>query len=327
MRRWVIGALALAILLGSDALADDESRLRALDEQIAKEKAEIERLKRLIEEKNRQKGKDTAVRYNYVVKENAINISEPLTETEFINFCNNTTGYQADIEKLQSLGIEYSVIHSCAQEKGKLVDRFFMGWIEPLSEKEVVAQVKQQDIKKLDNTIAYYQDLKATLLNEIKYNSVDVVEQSGEIVSKTIGQYVPGELGPLYEAASDKGQKAISESLRKNIERGSQPIENKVADKVEEAIDIIEQIPGVDKISKHYLYQIFRNSPQLGRSIGDIGAVIKIYFRVKDIDKQLENLEQRRTKLIELYNSESIRQRVGAEEIQYIRPTREILGN
>lgn len=166
--------------------------------------------------------------------------------------------------------------------------------------------------------------LKATLLNEIKYNSVDVVEQSGEIVSKTMGQYVPGKLAPLYEAASDKGQKAISESLRKNIERGSQPIENKVADKVD---DIIEQILGVDKIRKHYLYQISRNSPQLGRSIGDIGAVIKIYFRVKDIDKQLENLEQRRTKLIELYNSESIRQRVGEEEIQYIRPTREILGN
>lgn len=323
MKRLIVFTLGVLILFCPNAFADDETRLRVLDEQIAKEKAEIERFKRLIEEKNRQSEKKTAVRCNYVVKENIIDISEPLTETEFINFCNNATGYQEDMKRLQTLGVEFSVVHSCAQENGKAVDRFFLGWVEPIPEKNAIVTDTHRDIAKLDNTIAYYKDIRAALLNEIKYNSVDVVEQGGEIVSKTVSQYVPEELNLLYEVASDKGQKAVSENLRKSIEGGSRPIENKVADKVEEAIDIIEQIPGIDKISKHYLYQIFRNSPQLGRSIGDIGAVIKIYFRVKDIDKQITNLEQRRTKLVELNNSESIRQSVGKEEIQYIRPTRD----
>ena len=140
-----------------------------------------------------------------------------------------------------------------------------------------------------------WENVLVALDGELSYNTVDIVDQMQQVSRKQVN--IPPVAEPLVDKAFEKAQ----ERLRQYMNVTDAPIENEIADITDELIGAIEQIPGLDKVSKHYLYQIFKNSPQIGKTLGDAGALVSIYFQKRDVERQIAKYKQEIAELERLH--------------------------
>jgi hypothetical protein len=164
----------------------------------------------------------------------------------------------------------------------------------PKIDKEIKEYISQ--LENIRNTLKFYQDLTNTLQHEINYNLVETVDNAGDLLLKHIS--IPK--GDVLK------EKAMEELKKKTGVEKDKPIKNELADIVNSVIDgsetIIELVPSGDKITNHYLWKLFKSTPEAGKGLGHFAASINIYFRkneYKDKIQELKNIEQQLVRAIE----------------------------
>lgn len=199
------------------------------------------------------------------------------------------------------------IIKSCRQEGNKLIASFYTEtpinklteWnsdLQAYADVQRDRQEKEKEWRKIKNTQQMYRDMIAALEKELAANGIDVVDKGLGLVVKNVEYDGPGgeELKKVLEYAKDN---AIQEAKKKYGVANRKPIENKTAEFFEGVISICEDglsfVPGGDKVTNHYLWRLFSNSPDLGRMLGNGAACIKIYARIDELRKELETLNER----------------------------------
>lgn len=82
MKRILVGILLMAFVV-VQVYADNSHTIERLEQQISDTEAEIARLQALLDARNRA-GEQTVSVYT----ENVVDIRNPLSQTEFVDFCN-----------------------------------------------------------------------------------------------------------------------------------------------------------------------------------------------------------------------------------------------
>ncbi|HIT15051.1 MAG TPA: hypothetical protein IAA88_01535 [Candidatus Avimuribaculum pullicola] len=292
MKRILVGILLMAFVV-VQVYADNSHTIERLEQQISDTEAEIARLQALLDARNRA-GEQTVSVYT----ENVVDIRNPLSQTEFVDFCNQNVPSQAEVAELLKKGYDCRIVTQCAVENGVAVNRVFVGCLQS-SPSLVQASDKTADMQQLlrrkRNTLEMWENVLVALDGELSYNTVDIVDQMQQVFRKQVN--IPPVAEPLVDKAFEKAQ----ERLRQYMNVTDAPIENEIADITDELIGAIEQIPGLDKVSKHYLYQIFKNSPQIGKTLGDAGALVSIYFQKRDVERQIAKYKQEIAELERLH--------------------------
>lgn len=157
------------------------------------------------------------------------------------------------------------------------------------------AELKLQ-LEKVKNTKKLYQDLANTLQHQMNYNLVETVDNTGDLLLKHVSI-------PQGEALKTKPMEEIKKAAGVENEK---PIKNTVADIVNLVVDgsekIVELVPVGDILTNHYLWKLFKSTPEAGKGLGHLAASINIYFRKSeyaDKIKELENYEQQLVKMLE----------------------------
>ncbi len=276
--------ILLMVFVVAQVYADNSHTIERLEQQISDTEAEIARLQALLDERNRA-GEHTASAYT----ENVMDIQKPLSQADFVDFCNQNVPSQAEVAKLLKKGYDCRIVTQCTVENGVAVNRVFVGCLQSSPSLVQVgdkATDTQQMLERKRNTLEMWEDVLAALDGELRYNTVDIVDQMQQVFRKQV------DIPPMAEPFVDKAFEKAQERLRRCMNVTDAPIENEIADITDELIGAIEQIPGLDKVSKHYLYQIFKNSPQIGKTLGDAGALVNIYFQKRDVEQQIAKYKQ-----------------------------------
>ena len=162
----------------------------------------------------------------------------------------------------------------------------------------------EAQLEKIRNTKKLYQDLANTLQHEMKYNLVEMADNAGDLLLKHVS--VPE--GDVLKA------KAMEE-LRKNAGvENEKPIKNELANIVNSIIDgsekIIELVPEGDKLTNHYLWKLFKSTPEAGKGLGHFAASVNIYFRKNEHENKIKDLSSVEQQLI---NAIEIQKKIAGE--------------
>ena len=154
----------------------------------------------------------------------------------------------------------------------------------------------EKQLNNIRNTKKLYQDLSGTLQHQMNYNLVETVDNAGDLLLKHVS--IPQ--GDVLK------EKAIEELRKKAGVENEKTTENKLAEFVNRVTDgsekIIELVPGGDKLTNHYLWKLFKSTPEAGKGLGHLAAGFNIYFRKKEHDnkvQELDGIEQQLIKAIE----------------------------
>lgn len=269
----------------STALAQSESNTAKKE----KLRAEIDRLNKEIASLQNSSAKN-ATCYSETKFENL----GLMSDKGFESFCKNWLSKSSNVKQLSGT----QVFASCTQKGNTVEGRFCI--IENASpflkeENEVektqkeMQETKEKKLRKVQNTIQYYQNLIDALEKELKRNGVEIVDASTDLAVKHVEQ--GGEILEEIKEAYIKEAAANGYTL----------IENKLANTINEGIDVVEKVlshvPKGDKVTKHYLWTLFKSTPEVGKMVGNGAASITIYFRINEAKKHLEEARAREKEL------------------------------
>ena len=284
--RFVCLALS-SIVFNLSAVCQDVKEQQLLRE-ISDLDAEIERLRAALESTETM---DTLC-YNKTLYTEL----QPMSDEQFEQFC------VQELAKLDSLpvNVEDHVISSCRKTRNEVTANFCV-FRNPKAEVAVNTQPnlsKEEELKKIQNTIKMYQDIVAALNKDLAANGIGSVDDAGNLVMKHLNLKELEWMRPIIQ----KGKDWIVEKLRDYAGVSDvPPIENKNAEAVDEIINTTENIasvvPGADKLTLHYLWRIFKSVPDAGKIIGTMGASVNIYFQRKEAIQNLHKYEERKKEL------------------------------
>ena len=143
----------------------------------------------------------------------------------------------------------------------------------------------ETQLNKIRNTKKLYQDLSGTLQHQINYNLVETADNAGDLLLKHVSI-------PQGDVLKEKAM----EELKKNAGfENEKAIKNELADFVNSVVDgseiIIELVPGGDIITNHYLWKLFKSTPEAGKGLGHLAASVNIYFRKSEYNNKVQELE------------------------------------
>lgn len=289
--------LIIAFLASMPANAQNSGKREQLEKRIAELEATLASLKGTsIQETPAQE------KYNSVCYEKTLYTAlRPMSNQEFNEFCSR------EIPNLEDFpaNVEDHIIASCRQEQG-VVSASFCVFSNPkmiiVGKEEVGEQTrlsKEKALTKIRNTKKMYQDMIAALNKEIAANNIEIVDNAANLALKHVDLKEVEILRPQIQMLKDKGVEALKE---KNGLAGRESTENKFADVVDEGIAFAEElassIPGGDKVTCHYLWRIFKSTPELGKMLGNGGATINITFQRDEYVKKLQELDKREKELL-----------------------------
>jgi len=229
---------------------------------------------------------------------------------DFLKFCQ---GYDKIIVNQDRLNVEKypntvpsnHIIYSTGQQNNKTEITMYYETVSkrpkvpPLPKRSQVDNEMKEYISQLEkirNTKKLYQDLANVLQHQIDYNLVEAADNAGDLLLKHVS--IPQ--GDVLK------EKAIEELKKTEDIENEKPIKNEVADIVNSVIDgsekIIELLPGGDVISNHYLWKLFKSTPEAGKGLGHLAASVNIYFRKSEYNdkiQELTNIEQQLVNAIE----------------------------
>lgn len=291
--------LIIAFLASMPANAQNSGKREQLEKRIAELEATLASLKGTsIQETPAQE------KYNSVCYEKTLYTAlRPMSNQEFNEFCSR------EIPNLEDFpaNVEDHIIVSCRQEQGVVSASFCV-----LSNPQIIIGVigkeevgehtrlsKERALTKIRNTKRMYQDMIAALNKEIATNNIEIVDNAANLALKHVDLKEVEILRPQIQMLKDKGVEALKEKY--GLE-GRESAENKIADAVDEGIAFAEElassIPGGDKVTCHYLWRIFKSTPELGKMLGNGGATINIMFQRDEYVKKLQELDKRENELL-----------------------------
>ena len=288
----ILGTVILisTLLIGNVAFGQSSK-----EKEKARLQAEIDRLNAEIAKYSNtadENGNDTACYSETTVT----NLGEK-SEAEFESYCTTWLSQARTMPRTP----DTKVIASCSKTGNRVEAKICI--IEPKSsflraESDIdqmerwernVKAAKEKELKKVQGTIQYYRNLIDALDKELKRNGVEVVAASADLVVKHVEN--GGEiLDEIKDAYVEEAQK-----------RGYSLIENETANALNERIEFVESVlshvKGGDKVTNHYLWRIFKSTPELGKMIGNGAASINIYFQRNEAKKHLEEVLAREKEL------------------------------
>lgn len=270
--------------------AQNNATKERLRQQIAEVEAEIERLQsREMQSKSEKTYCFEKVFYQEI---------KPMTNEEFEQFC------KKEIPNLANNKIEgnYTIISSCKQTPKGLQANFCIATTPNVinNTPSVNNAAKEKELLKIRNTKKMYQDLIASLNKELQNNGIEIVDQSANLAVKHID--IDGPTGDVITGSLSDLKDNMIVQLRDKYNLDEMNIKNEnaqlVDDMANQAEKILSFIPGGSKITSHYLWRIFKSTPELGKMIGHAGAMIHIYFQIDEFQKKLQQLENEEKRLL-----------------------------
>jgi hypothetical protein len=195
------------------------------------------------------------------------------------------------------------LLYSCIELDGvTFIDLYNKTFTVPIYKSSLNHNRNQQheqllnEIEKKNNAIKMYRDVLQALKKETMCNNIEIIDNIGGIALKTIS----------LPYGSIEAKEVIIEHLKEKYSITTPKIENELADKINQRIDVIEKVvdivPGGDKTEKifsHYLWKIFKVTPELGKSIGHSATNINIIFRKKDYEQKIAQIELEKQELVD----------------------------
>jgi len=219
---------------------------------------------------------------------------ENVSQEKFMELCNSGKPDMAKLSEKYPDAMMYTM-YSCKRENNQTIINAYVEIIRnpALDEKNAT---KQRQLEKIRNTRKMYMDIIDALDNEIDFNKVEVVDNASELLMKHIpvdNKVVENIMGFTKEEAMNalRGGKILPST-----------IENPVADNVNKFVNITEKvidfIPGGSKITNHYLWRLFKSTPEAGKGLGHTAAIVNIYFRQKEYRKLIDELNKEEQKVL-----------------------------
>lgn len=270
--------------------AQHEAEKARLRQQIAETEAEIARL----QQQNSQKEGPKVYCYEKVV----YNEVKPMSNEEFESFC------KKEIPQVTSIPIagNYEIFSSCRRTPQGVQANFCIATTPNVVNNTPIADnaAKEKELLKIRNTKKMYMNLIEALNKELESNGIEIVDQSANLAMKHID--IDGPTGEIIANNIGEWKKEELDKLRKKYNINASNIENENAQLIDDLANMGEKllaiIPGGDKITNHYLWRIFKSTPELGKMIGHAGAMINIYFQIDEFQKKLSQLEEEEKRLL-----------------------------
>ncbi len=289
--------LCLAGSISTMCYAQNESTVEGLKRQIDDLEAQIAKLNAELEQKDsKSDGEKTYCFEKTVYKE-----VPTMSNEQFLSFCKSEIpGWNARQGKAN-----YTIVSSCQQTPNGLYANYCVtteaNVVNPIKPK-LQKQEIERELAKIRNTKQMYKDLIASLKEELKSNGISIADQSLNLAIKQI------ELSGSQISALTQDMQYLKdnmlESLKKKYNIPKQNIENENAQLVDDltnmAENLLSYIPGGDKVINHYLWRILKSTPEIGKMLGNSGAIINIYFQMDEFQKKLQQLEERENILISM---------------------------
>lgn len=280
----LVGGINTVCYAQSSSEADKLQRqIDALEEQLAKLKAGLD-----------QQNPQNEGTSHYCFEKTVYQEVGAMTNEEFLALCQKEipewTAKQGDSN--------YTIVSSC-KKTPEGVQANYCITTEPNVVNPIKPDQQKQDIEKeltkIENTKKMYKDLIASLQTELKSNGIEVVDQGLNLAIKQV-ELTGKEVAMLSKDMQQLKDNMIVE-MEKKYKIPRQNIENENAQLVDDltnmADHLLSYIPGGDKVTNHYLWRILRVTPELGKMIGNTGAMIHIYFQKDEFQKKLQQLEER----------------------------------
>lgn len=217
-----------------------------------------------------------------------------MSDQQFKEFC------IIEESKLKELpnNIDDHIITMCRWE-GNTVSAGFCVFSNPNAKPLIDEQLsKEKQLTRIRNTKKMYQDMIEALNKEIAANTIEVVDNAGNLAIKHVNQTELKPLGSILKKYKEKAIEKLKEEY--GLEEWT-PTENVTAEIVDNGIELAESVASIvpegEKITCHYLWRIFMSLPEAGKMIGNGGAVINIFFQRDEYIKKLQELEQREQEL------------------------------
>jgi len=269
--------LAATIMFARQLVAQD-SEAERLRIEIQQVESEIARYKQLLYG-NRVIGQQCS-RSAVVVQ------LKPMDREEFTQLCNYLS---PDMEKLREKnpGLNCRINYSCSQKDGKNEISLYYEDFDCPASVNTPRDAGPGELEKIRNTRNMYLRLIGELDRELTFNSVEIVDQSSGLLLKHV---------PLGANQLKIIQEQAMQYLRESKNLNTSPINNLAADVVSGTVGytekVVELLPGGDKLTNHYLWKLFKSTPEAGKTLGHIGAYLDIYFRKNEYKKMVDELDQ-----------------------------------
>lgn len=288
--KFMFSLFLMFCLFGQNSSAQSNATKERLLKEIAETEAEIERLQNKKSKNNSEN--------QYCFEKVVYKQLNPMSNEEFEAFC------KKEMPNLTNQKIEgnYSIISSCKQTPNGLQANFCIATTPDVVNKtsSVNNDAKEKELLKIRNTKKMYQDLIASLNKELQNNGIEIVDQSANLAVKHID--IDGPTGEVITGSLSDLKDNMIVQLRNKYNLDEMNIKNEnaqlVDDMANQAEKLLSLIPGGSKITSHYLWRIFKSTPELGKMIGHAGAMIHIYFRIDEFKKKLQQLEDEERRLL-----------------------------
>lgn len=273
------------------AYAQGSSEKQRLLKQIAETEAEIARLSQTKEGQNNQN--------KYCFEKVVFKEQSSMSNEEFEAFCKK----EIPQIKTTSSVANYTIISSCKQTPKGLQANYCIS-APPLTLKPIESSKSRADVEKeltkIRNTKKMYQELINSLYKEIEGNGIEIVDESLNLAVKhiNIGGSVAGIIRNRLKDLKDNMMVQLRQKFNieeRNIENENAQIVDDMTNQAEKLASII---PGGKLATCHYLWRILKSTPELGKVLGDSGAMVNIYFQIDEFQKKIQQLEERESALI-----------------------------
>lgn len=280
--------LLLVLFTSPGVFPQNSSSKENLLRQIAEVEAEIERLQ------NRGSNEKTGKTYCYEKVE--YHPEKPMTTAEFEKFC------QRNLPTViaSNPDANYTVISSCRQTPMGAEAHFCVTTTGQIVNSNGQSLSKEKELKKIANTKAMYADLIESLYGELKTNGIEIVDETTNLGVKHIE--IKGVTGSVLKSKLKELKDNAFKEVRSRFGISEKAIENEnarlVDDMTNQAESLLSLIPGGSLVTCHYLWRILKSTPEIGKVIGDAGAMVNIYFQIDEFQKKLQQLEAQEQQLL-----------------------------
>ncbi|MBQ7448252.1 MAG: hypothetical protein IJS73_00415 [Paludibacteraceae bacterium] len=278
--------------------AQNESTLESLKRQIDDLESQIAKLESELKQNDSKKNDTTKI---YCFERIIYKEVPTMNDEQFLAFCKN----EIPEWNARQGNANYTIVSSCKQTPNGLQANYCVttdaNVINPLKP-NLQKQEIEKELAKIKNTKQMYKDLIASLKEELKSNGIVIVDEGLNLAIKQI-ELSGSEISALTQDMQYLKDNML-ESLGKKYNISKQNIENENAQLVDDLTNMAEKllsyIPGGDKVTNHYLWRILKSTPEIGKILGNSGAIINIYFQIDEFQKKLQQLEERENALISI---------------------------
>ncbi|MDR2010546.1 MAG: hypothetical protein LBQ22_08685 [Bacteroidales bacterium] len=267
----------------------EEERLRV---KIAEKKEEKERLYNCKTFFENQK----YIKNHYYDQKIAIVEVEPnsMNKNEFKNLCQEYSREVVEFErnlKYDPNVTDYHIVYACNQKNETTEINMYY----EVTSNTSINFIKEGDdaeirecellLNKIRNNQKLCKELSDILQRQINYNLIETADNAGNLLLKHVS--IPN---------GEELKTNIMEELKKagGVEN-EKPIDNKTANILNKGINltekVVEFIPGGDKLTNHYLWKLFKSTPEAGKGLGHLAASVNIYFRKNEYEREIQKLK------------------------------------